>query len=191
MQIKEAISDQELVLRLKDGDHSAYTEIYRRFINPLFIHANNRLKDEDDAQDVIQELFTVLWTKRDTIQISSLSSYLYSAVRNRVLDVIAHRQMAARHQDTLPTFISSEGYITDYRARENQLAAIIQKEIDALPPKMREVFELSRKAQLTHAEIADKLGITEQSVRSHIKNALRILRVKLGLFLYLILLFSK
>lgn len=184
-------SDQELVALVKEGDHAAFTEIYLRFINPLFIHAFNRLKDEQGAQDIIQELFTVLWEKRQTIQITSLSSYLYSAVRNRILDTLAHEQLVTKHKNALPSFIKSERYVTDYRIRERQLAEIIEKEVAALPNKMREVFELSRKQQLSHSEIAEKLGISEQSVRSHVKNALRILRVRLGIAIFIAMYFVK
>jgi RNA polymerase sigma-70 factor (ECF subfamily) len=71
--------------------------------------------------------------------------------------------------------------------REKQLAAIIEREIAALPPKMREVFVLSRKEYLTHKEIAELLGISEQTVSKHVTNALKILRVKLGAVAYILL----
>lgn len=65
--------------------------------------------------------------------------------------------------------------------------ALIEKEIDALPPKMREVFKLSRQHHLSHSQIAAKLDISEQTVSKQITNALKILRTRLGITLYLLM----
>ena len=75
---------------------------------------------------------------------------------------------------------------TDFLVRENDLKALIEKEIHLLPPKMREVFILSRNKRMSHREIADVLAISEQTVSTHIKRALRVLRIRLGVWVYLI-----
>lgn len=182
-----SLSDMNLVGLLKLGDHVAFAEIYDRYFGLLYTHAFNRLKDEDEAKDAVQELFTTLWSKRQNIFYkSNLSNYLYTAVRNRVLDVISHKQVESKYILALPQFVESSTCLTDHLLREKQLAAIIEKEIQALPPKMREVFELSRKAELSHKEIAEKLGISQQSVRSHVKNALKSLKFKIGLAICLV-----
>lgn len=181
-------TDQELLTFLKQGDHAAFTEIYDRFFSVLYLHAFNRLRDKDEAKDAVQELFTTLWIKHESVSFTNLSNYLYTAVRNRVMNVIAHRAVESKYLSALPNSVIVEDCVTDHRLRERQLADIIAMEIAALPPKMREAFELSRKTNMSHKEIASKLGITEQSVRSHVKNALKILRLRLGLILYLVFL---
>lgn len=157
----------------------------------MYLHALNRLKDKDEAKDAIQDLFIRLWKKRDSTDFTNLSNYLYTAVRNGVMNVISHKAVESRYISALPRSVVIADCITDHRLRERQLANIINKEIEMLPPKMREVFQLSRLHNLSHKEIAEQLGISEQSVRSHVKNALKILRVRLGLVLYLILLISR
>lgn len=180
------LTDNELADLLKRGNRIAFTEIYDRYFAPLYQHACNRLRDKSEAKDVVQDLFTTLWAKQDTIDFkSNFSNYLYAAVRNRILNIISHKEVQSKYFLSLPDEIDRQHLITDHQIRERQLASIIEKEIQALPPKMREVFELSRKLHLSHREIAERLDISEQSVRSHIKNALRILRKKLGLMLYL------
>lgn len=191
MQIYEKHTDSQLTGLLKKGDREAFTAIYERFFAVLYIHAFNRLKDKDEAKDVVQNLFIKLWNKRDSVDFSNLSNYLYTAVRNGVMNVVSHKAVESKYISTLPQSVVIADCITDHRLRERQLADIIAKEIELLPPKMREVFQLSRFHNLSHKEIAEQLGISEQSVRSHVKNALKILRVRLGLLLYLVLLISR
>lgn len=170
------------------GDRVAFATIYNRFYSALYIHALYRLKDKTEAEDLVQDLFIHLWNRRDSLIVTNISHYLYASVRNRILDIIAHRAVESKYMSTLPAAIVVENCIADHRLRERQLADIISREIASLPPKMREVFELSRIHNLSHKEIAQKLGISEHSVRSHVKNALRILRGRLGIMAWLFLL---
>lgn len=180
------LSDVELVELLKNGDAAAYTVIYNRYFDILYIHAYRKLNNKEEAQDIIHELFTHIWLKRDQIVINqNLPGYLYGAVRNRILDYIAHQQVETKYIDSLQGFIIAGTCITDHSIREKQLAALIEKGIADLPPKMREVFELSRKEKLGHKEIASLLNISEQTVKKQINNALKLLRVKLGTMLFL------
>jgi RNA polymerase sigma-70 factor (family 1) len=174
-------TDHELADLLKSGDQAAYEEIYNRYERLLFVHAYKRLHNKEDARDIIQDLFIALWTRRgDFILTSSLRAYLFTSVRNRIFDLIARRQLQSDYVISLQEYINIGHYTADYRARHNQLLAIIEKEIAQLPPKMREVFELSRNEQLSHREIAGQLDISEQTVKKQVQNALKILKVKLG-----------
>lgn len=180
-------TDQELTALLKQGDVAAFTEIYNRFFKVLFLHAVKRLRDEDEARDLVQELFSMLWTKRETAVVkTNLSNYLYTATRNGVFNFIAKQKVTTKYMKQLPSEIDEGVCITDHLARERQLTVIIEREIAALPEKMRIVFELSRKEGLSHKQIAERLGISEETVKSQVKNALKQLRVKLGLMVYLI-----
>lgn len=181
-----SLSDLELTDLLQGGDANAYTVIYNRYFDELYLHAYNRLRDKEEAQDVIHELFAGLWNKREDLRIkSSLAAYLYTAVRNRVMDVIAHQQVETKYVSSLQNFIEQGYCITDHQVRERQLAGLIEKGIADLPPKMKEVFELSRKHIMSHKEIASQLNLSEQTVRKQINNALKILRAKLGMMLFL------
>ncbi|MDB5157292.1 MAG: polymerase subunit sigma-70 [Mucilaginibacter sp.] len=183
-----AVSDQDLVSLLQEGNEAAYVEIYNRYKWLLHTHAYRKLGDRDAANDIVQDLFTSLWSKREDVFITTtLSAYLYTAVRNRVLNIIEHRFVESKHIDSLLNYANGYTSATDHLVREKQLMAIIQKEIAELPPKMREVFELSRKSHLTHREIAQQLAISEETVKKQIKNALKILRVRLGLLVYVVL----
>ncbi|WP_317171735.1 RNA polymerase sigma factor [Pedobacter panaciterrae] len=76
------LSDQELTGLLKNGDQTAYAMIYQRYYRLLYIHALKKLNDEEEAKDIIQEFFTTLWTKRETIlQDTNFAAFLYKSVR--------------------------------------------------------------------------------------------------------------
>jgi len=184
------LADLELYALLKAGDKVAYTEIYNRYFSLLYLHALKRLRDEEAARDLIQDLFTTLWIKREVLTTrTNLSNYLYTAVRNGVFNFIAHQKVASRYINELPDKIEPSECITDHLARERQLSALIEKEIAELPDKMREIFLLSRVEGLSHKEIAERLGISELTVKTQVKNALRILREKLGFIIYFIFIY--
>lgn len=174
------LSDQELFCLLKEGNRCAYTEIYNRYSAPLYAHALKRLNDREEAKDIIQELYAYLWANRENITLQGqLSGYLYKAIRNRVVNVYAHREVATSYIDSLGQDIPNCKEHTDYLIRENQLANLIEKEINFLPSKMREVFILSKRRYLSNREIANELNISEGTVKKQVANALKILRTRL------------
>jgi RNA polymerase sigma-70 factor (family 1) len=190
MHLYRNFSDQELMSLLKEGDRLAFTEIYDRYKGPLYIHAFNLLRDREEAKDILQQTFTVLWNGRHGFNLKSyLSGYLYAAVRNKIFKLLAHKKVESKYMTALASFSEEGECITDHLVREHQLLAIIEKEIAELPEKMREIFELSRKTGLSHKEIAVRLNLSEKTVRNQINNALKILRGRLGLVVYLILVF--
>lgn len=180
-------TDEMLVSLLQEGDRASYTEIYERYQGPLYIFAYTRLKDREEAKDIIHELFLKLWTDHARFQVSvSLSAYLYTSVRNRIINSVTHRQIASRYIDSFHEYIEQRNQPSaDHLVRHNDLQAFIQKEIDNLQPRMREVFELSRNTTLSRKEIANKLGIAEETVKSHMHSALKILKARLGHLLFL------
>lgn len=177
-----ALPDRLLFDLMRLEDKAAFKIIYDRYFDALYAHAYKRLKDEEEARDVVQEIFTILWEKRQQIvPKGNLSGYLYTSVRNRIFNIVAHKKVAIVHLQSLQSFIDRGECQTDHLVREKELRAIIEEEIAALPDKMQEIFELSRTTYLNHKEIATVLKLSEHTVKKQISNALRILRTKLGL----------
>ncbi|TCC99303.1 RNA polymerase sigma-70 factor [Pedobacter hiemivivus] len=183
-------TDEELFVLIKEGNHRAYTQVFDRFYSLLYLHALKILLDEDEAKDLVQELFEMIWLKRDSLTVNgSVSAYLYASTRNMVLNQIAHKKVKTKYLDSLGEFIGQEDYLTDFYVREKELKRIIEKEISALPQKMSEIFKLSRTEYLSHKEIASRLHLSELTVKTQVKRALRILKPKLGFIIGLMLLF--
>lgn len=173
--------DEVLFNLMKSEEEGAFKAIYERHFDGLYVHACRKLQNKEEARDVVQEIFATLWDKRDSITLTaSLPAYLYTAVRNRILNIISHKQVESVYVQSLQQYIDEGFCQTDHLTRTNQLNSMIEKEVAALPTKMQEIFELSRKKYLSHKEIAAQLNLSEQTVKKQVNNALRILRTKLA-----------
>ncbi|WP_316818477.1 RNA polymerase sigma-70 factor [Pedobacter nyackensis] len=179
--------DLELVALLAKGDQLAYSEIFFRYNKLLYSHAYNKLREREDARDIVSEVFYALWAKREqSLPEHNLIGYLFVAVRYKIADFLSRKQVRHHYIQSLQAFIDEPQQVnTDHLIREKQLKEIIEEEISALPPRMQEIFRMSRFEQMSHKEIADKLSLSEQTVKDQVKKALRILRVKLGLMTFL------
>lgn len=175
----------ELFRQFQQGHTAAFEEIYRRFSAVLYQHAFKMLENEADAQDIIQDVFANLWIKRAELKIpDSPAAYLYVSTRNKVLNVISGKRSYQHHLDHLKQFISETDSSTIEQLNERELLLCIEKEVQQLPAKMREVFELSRKATLSHREIAQQLELSPETVKKQVSNAVRILKHKLVHFIF-------
>lgn len=185
------LSDVVLTRLLQADDRAAFAEIYNRYKRLLFVHAHHKLRNHEEAEDVIHEIFASMWGRRLELSFTGhLAGYLYTAVRNRILDYYSKQHKESVYIQSLQKFMDEGEAVTDHMLRENEMSKLIDQEIAQLPKKMREVFELSRKSELSHKEIAAKLSISEQTVRKHIQHALKILRTRFGSYVIFYLLMN-
>lgn len=184
------LSDGILVDLIRQDDERAFSVIYKRYSVPLYIHANRFIRDREETKDILQKVFVKIWDIRGKLPTDiKLSSYLYQVVKNELINHISHSKVVDRYLDSMSSFAVSYVSDTDHVIREKQLQAIIEREIENLPEKMREIFQLSRTHYLSHREIAEKLGISEKTVKNQISNALKLLRNKLPLLLFFLAFF--
>lgn len=174
-------SDQELTTLLREGDHVAFAEIHKRYYPLLYSHAFKRLPYREEVRDILQELFAYLWDNRSELNFTSgLAAYLYTSVRNRVINVFTKEKIRQEYAVSFARYTEEGTQETDERIRERELVALIEKEIASLPDQMRKVFEMSRFQHLSHNEIAEIMKTSPLTVRKQIQNALKILRTKLN-----------
>lgn len=179
-------TDLDLVQFIREDDREAYAELYRRYGIILLSHAFHMLNDRESAKDIVQEVFALFWEKRKKLELSrNLAGFLFTSIRNLILNQIAHQKVQEKYVDSMILFSDQHVPTADYHIREKQLTEYITHQIENLPPQMRKIFELSRYEQLSHKEIAEKLGLAEQTISKQITNALKILREKLGILIYL------
>lgn len=172
--------ERALVLRLIGGDEDAFCELYAAYKNRLIYFAMRFLKSREYAEDVFQDAFTVVWQSRRFIDPdASFSSYLYTIIRNRLLNQLRD---AANEEKLKESILSQALDYTDDTKREvmlNDLKFIISRALEQLTPRQREIFEMSWEAQLSHKEIAGELGISVNTVQEHISSSLKIIRTYL------------
>ncbi|MFA5244858.1 MAG: RNA polymerase sigma-70 factor [Pedobacter sp.] len=177
----DKFSDEKLSVLLFEGDGDAFEEIFNRYWLKLYGVAIKRVKYRETAEEIIQDLFTQLWTKRESIQIhTSLAGYLFTSVRYLVLNHIQKEIVRENYKDSFQAVNTFSHNSTEETVFLNELIRNIEKEVTYLPPQCRSVFELSRKENKTNREIAEVLGISEKTVEGHLTKAIKHLKVGLS-----------
>ena len=182
------IANNEAVFEaLRRGDATAYATLFSAYYQRLCRYAMRFVHDEDATEDLVQDCFLRLYEHRAALTPTSLSSLLFTMVRNRCLNYLKHKVLVDGYQtEALKQSGGSEQlYALDmtgnadavvlYDDLRHQLDAII----DALPPRTREVFAMSRNDGMRNKEIAAALGISEKVVEKHVTKALAALRTGL------------
>lgn len=168
--------DSKLLYRLKEGDRDAFDTVYWRYSPKVYNTVLYLLNDSDTAEDIVQELFLTIWEKRRQIQPElNFEAYIATIARNLAYNYVRksfHNNQSVEdiNESNLITN-SDEGAIEAESLRE-----YIFNVISSFPEMRRKVFIMSRFENLSHAEIAEKLTISERTVAVHIYHALKELR---------------
>jgi len=187
-----SLSDQELLKLIRKDDRAAFTELYNRYWDKIFVVAANRLKDDDIAGEIVQDIFLSVWLRRASLQIThGLAAYLSVAVKYKVIDHLSSQHKRQQLLDGLAIRSLTFEDSTNELLATKELHMQLQESIHRLPPKCRIVFLMSREDDKTYAEIAAELGIAEKTVEAHMSKALNILRqtlkISVPLLFYLLL----
>lgn len=187
MNIYSSLKDSELLSLLRSGNKKAFAEIYERYWGLMFHHVLKMIGDKDETKDLVQEIFTNLWLNIEQIESeTNIAAYLYVSARNKVINLIRHDKVRNNYLSSLSDFaIHHESSVLEQLSAKD-LSIAIDREIQNLPCKMREIFELSRKKYRTHKEIADELQISDKTVKKQINNAIKILRLRLNIFILIL-----
>ncbi|WP_165958234.1 RNA polymerase sigma factor [Segetibacter sp. 3557_3] len=164
-----------------DNDHAGFQVLYDRYWKALYEKARGRCGNKADTEDVVQEVFISLWRNRKKVQLnSSLEPYLFTALKYSIIKKL-HRQS----KQTIPfppgleSLMSAE--LTSYELLQyKELQDLISQQVSQLPERMRQIYQLSRVDYLSTMEIADTLGISEQTVKNTLTTAIARLRKDLS-----------
>jgi RNA polymerase sigma-70 factor (ECF subfamily) len=176
------LSNEENLFRLLcQGDRKAFDQVYHIYWHRLFLYVVKVIQDKDAAQDIVQEIFVSLWLRRTEIaNQSTLSGYLFTAARFKGINFVQDQLKKGRHAESLVNHFSQRQDTLNEAIEAKELKTIIDVELEKLPAKMREVFVLSRRDNLSHREISDKLQISDKTVKKQINNVLKHFRMVLN-----------
>ena len=171
--------DRELYLKLRDGDEKAFQFLFRKYYSAMCHFANQFLADHEVAEEIVQEMFVKLWEKRSVLNIeTSVKHYLFRSVRNHCLNHIQHEKIKKQYANKVLESAAQEIDPDDFFL-EVDLIKRIEKSIESLPPKRREIFRLSREQGMKYKEIAETLDISVKTVEAQMGLALKYLREEL------------
>ena len=175
-------SDGDLLHRMVDDDQAAFASLYRRHWESLFVTTVRVIGNKEDAEDIVQEVFASLWNRRKALNLTGpLAGYLHVSVKYKAINYIEKNITRRHYLDVLSKAADTGAPASpEVLLRVKEVQQLIQTVIRNMPPKMREVYQLSRQEHLTHREIAARLAISEETVKKHIQNALQLLRSAMG-----------
>lgn len=163
---------------MKAGDTDAFEEIYDRYWEKLLAAAVKRIHSEEDAKDIVQDLFILLWERRESLVIQkSLGAYLYTAIKHRVINYVKANVSKGDYLSTLASAIAAYENSPDEQVMSGDLEAFINDRIDQFSPRIKEVFLLSRNENLSVKEIATRLQVSDQTVKNQLTKAVKDLRL--------------
>lgn len=167
-----------IVRKIKEGDIKVFEQVFRRYYSPLCLYAFGIVARRDVAEEIIQDLFYVLWRDRENLQIfTSLNGYLYRAVRNRSLQYCEHRQVCDLHKDKISSTIVEVSQSTPEEQLEyKELNDLINKTLNKMPERRLKIFRMQRFEGKKYAEIAKILSISIKTVEAEMTKALQSLR---------------
>ena len=182
------LPEQLQIKALSEGDITAFEMLFRNYYQPLCNYAYTFLQDKEDAEEIVQSTFLLVWEKRDTLAIrTSVKPYLYAMVRNACLNVLKHEKIKQRFAGE-EIALGERGHDNvSHTMESNELEYRIKIAMNELPEQCRMVFKLSRFEELKYSEIAEQLNISVKTVENHMGKALRIMREQLKDYLPLIL----
>lgn len=167
------------------GDAEAFERLFLAYFDPLCRFVRGYVESRETAQDLVEDVFLQVWLRLPSLeQHRGLKAYLFTTARHHAISYLRRQQVELRHQrrllveemgrdgPTLPT-------VADEQLAADELTAAVQRAVDALPPRQREVILLKWERQATREEIARALGIAPKTVAEHFRRALGQLRAAL------------
>ncbi len=176
--MKVTKSNKDLLSLLKKGDVIAFDNIYEIYSKRLYGFVLRYIKQKEDAEGIVQEVFIKIWETRNKIDIySSFDSFIFTIAYNTTINLLRKRVSEHKYQDRLKSVqqITDADQIIDeiyFKEINTQLQLLLEK----LTPRQKEIFQLSREVGLTHEEIAKKLNISVNTVKNHLVTTLAFIK---------------
>ena len=191
MYIPNSATEKQLLIQLKNGDISSFKDIYVYYKPLLFSFSLRYLKNKEDSEEIVQEIFVQFWENRHKIDTSlSIKSYLFTITKNKIIDYFRKHKVEALYENYVLNFIDLIHDNTQKDIIFKDLNTAVSEAIDKLSDKRKQVLIMSKKLGMTRAEIAKFLDISENTVKNQLQEALQFLKEAVGYeFIFLFITF--
>ena len=174
-------TDEELVTLLRENSEDAFTALYDRYWKRLFAVAANKLQDLYVAEELVQDIFSDLWVRKETIELTGpIGVYLAVAMKYRVINYQARQRRAREYRLYAEKNLPSTDNSTQEWLRFEELKERLEELVAALPERCQLTYRMSREQGLTQKEIAREMGISEKAVERNMGRAIKTLKTGLG-----------
>jgi RNA polymerase sigma-70 factor (family 1) len=179
--------EKTIIQGINSGDKKAYKKVFEEYFNALCAFSYKYIADQSETKDIVQDVFISFWEhKKDFEHINSIKAYLYTSARNKCLNSLKHKIVKQKHEEALIYELESEQFFTNHVIEEDAFNQLYT-EIRALPNSSQQIMLLALKG-FKNREIAEKLNISENTVKTQKKIAYAKLKMKLSPTLSAILL---
>nr|WP_293838999.1 RNA polymerase sigma-70 factor [uncultured Arsenicibacter sp.] len=172
-------NEDQLVVALQDGNQEAFAEIYDRYWRLLYRLAYKKLRSRETAEELVQDLFVSIWTKRNQTTIRELRPYLLTALRFSIINHIESLRVHDRFIAYYESFLHQPATEPADELSLQDLTDAVERCLLTLPEKSQQVFRMSRFEYLTIPEIAQRLDLSEKTVEYHLTRSLKVVRENL------------
>lgn len=183
----EAMQEKQRVRKVRDeGDRSAFEKLFRAYYKRLHGFAYSYVEQSETAEDVVQSVFLKIWTQRENWDPpGTVKQYLFAAVKNEALNKLRHEKIVTdSEEEVIASFREIQHEIAiDERLETEELRYEMEKGIQKLPPRCRQIFLLNRRSGLTYTEIAAYLDVSINTVNTQMGRALKSLHESLSEYL--------
>lgn len=179
------LNDLLILKRIKEGDITAFEELFRCYYYPLCCYAAGITGQMEVAEEIVEELFYVLWKEREHLHVfQSVKSYLYRATRNEALQYCEHEEVRNRYREAVLATASEQQLADPQQEMEyEELQKLIENTLKKLPVRRRQIFEMHRLEGRKYAEIAVILSLSVKTVEAEMTKALRALREEVEFYI--------
>lgn len=171
-------NEKELFRRIAAGDQEAFSIIFRNYSNPLYWYAFKLLNSEFWAEELVQEVFVQLWSKRELLaDVESPSAYMYRMIGNKALNRIRRQELEVKMQYfAAHTLHLSGAEEMTHGDKWDQVQTLLQAAVNSLPEQQKRIYQLKYQQGFSYEEIAGMLSISVNTVRNHMTKALQAIR---------------
>jgi RNA polymerase sigma-70 factor (ECF subfamily) len=185
-----SLTDADLLLDLSEGNRGAFDILYNRYWKKVFNSAYKRVNDKEIAEDITQDIFVQLWIRGSKTLILDLPAYLFVAARNGVFKRMEKENKYTELHDTVIE-LETPFQQADAKILHREFINSFNRLVENLPEQQRIIFKLRFNESLSSKQIAEKLQISQKTVRNHIGRALATLKSEVVLFQLLLLVLKK
>ena len=179
--------DEKLFAFIEQGDEVAFTQSYERYHKLLYVLAYRYLMSSDMAEDVVQHVFSRLWEFRSELRVGiSLKNYLFTMTKNHVLNLIRNENSAITKNYEMAQATSPYEDNLIEKLEKKELMSSFYKAVEMLPAQKRDICLMKVQEELTNQEIAERMNLSVNTIKTHYSEALKLLRIHLSKMLIIV-----